>query len=135
MGFCLKNGLSLGSDLNLPFPDLQTVPHATPDADFRYTLVETPKHGRLLLSAMGQDLSTAGRQTANVVGPASAKDRHNSPVQMTVDSKFTQLDLLAGHLKYKLTSSAAGKKPVEDAFKFRHGNAQFEFGGRFFILF
>ena len=42
------------------------------------------------------------------------------PVQLGPDSKFTQLDLLAGHLKYRLDRGAGmDRKPLEDMFKFR----------------
>ena len=87
------------------------MPHATPDADFTYTLVETPSHGHLLLSTVGQDLSSASQGGARVP---------YQPVQLGPDSKFTQLDLLAGHLKYRLDRGAGmDRKPLEDMFKFR----------------
>ena len=41
---------------------------------------------------------------------------------MGVGSTFTQLDLLAGHLKYRLMSGGDlrnRRKPVEDGFKFK----------------
>ena len=97
---------------NIHDHNFQTVPHATPDADFVYTLVEIPRHGRLFLSAVGQDLSTLAPSSSLTV----------KPVQMGVGSTFTQLDLLAGHLKYRLMSGGDlrnRRKPVEDGFKFK----------------
>ena len=82
----------------------QTLPHATPDAAFIYTIVEPPKFGQLLLSSIGQDLSSRSGSVFK-------------PVLLQADSRFSQLDLLAGHLKYKLTDRYS--KPIDDAFTFR----------------
>ena len=85
----------------------QTLPHHSPDSDFTYTIITPPKFGRLLLSSIGQDLSSSR------AGSTSS----STPVILNADSKFSQLDLLAGHLKYKLTDRFT--KTIDDSFTFK----------------
>ena len=91
----------------------QTYPHESPDSAFRYSIVSPPKHGVLLLSMSGQDLSTNSASG----GSSDTLGMDARPKELSTDSEFSQLDLLAGHLKYRL--SAHYTKPIDDAFTFR----------------
>ena len=68
----------------------QTYPQALPDSQIIYTLTSCPRSGVLLLSSSGSNL------LANTATPLAIKLREGSI--------FNQVDLLSGHLKYKLTS-------------------------------
>ena len=91
----------------------QTFPHESPDSAFRYTIVSPPKYGVLLLSTSGQDLpsNSPSGSSSNTLGI----DRR--PKELSIDSEFSQLDLLAGHLKYRL--SKRYMKAIDDSFTFR----------------
>ena len=91
----------------------QTYPHESPDSAFRYSIVSPPKFGVLLLSTSGQDLSTSSPSggTSDILG------MDIRPKELSIDSEFSQLDLLAGHLKYRLSKHFT--KPIDDSFTFR----------------
>ena len=96
----------------------QTYPHESPDSVFRYSIVSPPKHGVLLLSTSGQDLSTnspSGGGGSSNSGAINGMDIR--PKELSTDSEFSQLDLLAGHVKYRLSKRYS--KPIDDSFTFR----------------
>ena len=74
----------------------QTYPQVLPDSHIIYTLTSCPKKGILLLSSSGNDIS----------------------VKLRAGSRFNQVDLLSGHLKYKLTTPSHHKS-LEDTFSFK----------------
>ena len=82
----------------------QTYPQALPDSSIIYTLISCPQSGMLLLSSSGNDL------LANAASPVAVKLR--------AGSIFSQVDLLSGHLKYKLTTLSKHQS-LEDSFSFR----------------
>ena len=95
----------------------QTYPHESPDSVFRYSIVSPPKHGVLLLSTSGQDLSTnspSGGGGSSNSGAINGMDIR--PKELSTDSEFSQLDLLAGHVKYRLSKRYS--KPIDDSFTF-----------------
>ena len=91
----------------------QTYPHESSDSAFRYSIVSPPKYGVLLLSTSGQDLSTNSPSGSN----SDMLGMNVRPKELSIDSEFSQLDLLAGHLKYRLSKHYT--KPVDDSFTFR----------------
>ena len=60
-----------------------------------------------MLSSSGQDLSLIGGV------PSGA-----TPLKLRSGSVFSQVDLLAGHLKYRLTATST-KTSLDDTFSFR----------------
>ena len=79
----------------------QTYPQLSRDADITYTVVSPPKSGVLLLSSSGTDLLSSS---------ATVKPRQGST--------FSQVDLLSGHLKYKLTTLSTHQS-LDDVFAFK----------------
>lgn len=81
----------------------QTYPQTSPDSHIIFTLISPPKSGVLLLSSSGKDLLS-----------------NAAPVALKLRSglTFNQVDLLSGHLKYKLTTMSQHKS-LDDTFSFR----------------
>ena len=80
----------------------QTYPQTSPDSHIIFTLISPPKSGVLLLSSSGKDLLS---NTAVAV-------------KLRSGSTFNQVDLLSGHLKYKLTTLSQHQS-LDDTFSFR----------------
>ena len=72
---------------------LQTFPQRTDDAEITYTVIDPPIHGQISLTRGGLE-----------------------PVKLRSNSRFSQVDLLSGHLKYKLSRKVFS--PVDDQFTF-----------------
>ena len=80
----------------------QTYPQQSADAEIVYQIITPPKQGVLLLSSSRLEFS------------------RNSDAKLRQGSTFNQVDLLSGHLKYRLTSSNI-KKSLDDKFTFKVG--------------
>jgi hypothetical protein len=83
----------------------QTYPQKSPDSQLTYQIVSPPTSGVLLLSSSGLDLSSGMPPTS-------------SARKLRLGSTFSQVDLLAGHLKYRLTTLSS-KSSLDDSFTFR----------------
>ena len=81
----------------------QTYPQNSPDAEIVYQIITPPKQGVLLLSSSRLEFS-----------------RSSSDAKLRQGSTFNQVDLLSGHLKYRLTASNI-KKSLDDKFTFKVG--------------
>ena len=81
----------------------QTYPQTSPDSHIIFTLISPPKSGVLLLSSSGKDLLSNAAPVA---------------LKLRSGSTFNQVDLLSGHLKYKLTTLSQHKS-LDDTFSFR----------------
>ena len=76
----------------------QTFPKRSDDSEIFYSIESAPQHGVLLLTQATGDFS------------------QSQPRKLKGDSRFSQVDLLAGHLKYRLLRKAF--QPLDDAFTF-----------------
>eukprot|EP00094_Tigriopus_californicus_P012169 TCALIF_11761-PA protein Name:"Similar to CSPG4 Chondroitin sulfate proteoglycan 4 (Homo sapiens)" AED:0.07 eAED:0.06 QI:0/0.64/0.33/0.86/1/1/15/679/2482 len=77
----------------------QTFPQRSEDSEVYYTIQSAPKHGALLLTQAGTDGLTQQER------------------ELRADSSFSQVDLLAGFLKYRLFRHVA-QKALDDNFSF-----------------
>ena len=81
----------------------QTYPQSSEDSEVIYTLLSPPSKGLLLLSSSGSDLLSS-----------------SAAVKLRPGSTFNQVDLLSGHLKYKLTA-LNDQTSLDDVFTFKVG--------------
>ncbi len=81
----------------------QTYPQSSADSDIIYQLMTPPKSGILMLSSSGLDLLSTS----------------SGAVKLKTGSIFNQVDLLSGHLKYKLTNNLRHANSLDDDFTFK----------------
>ena len=77
----------------------QTFPQSSPDAEIFYSIETPPRHGMLLLTVM-----------------PSGEGTHQQDRELRTGSTFSQVDLLAGFLKYRMRRKVS--QPLDDSFTF-----------------